>query len=109
MALVRNLLALLPAFGRLRCGARPGRMQRGTRPDGGQVSWPPGRGGRGRFDLRRALARERRDDTSEVTIDDLSRFASTFSDRAGADVMSQPGGERMAHRQVGAGAPLPKP
>jgi len=39
--------------------------------------------------LRRALARERRDDAGEVTIDDLSRFASTFLDLADADVMSQ--------------------
>ena len=39
--------------------------------------------------LRRALARERRDDSSVVTIDDLSRFAATFADLEDADVMSK--------------------
>jgi Ribbon-helix-helix protein, copG family len=37
--------------------------------------------------LRRALARERRDDAHEVTVDDLARFAATFGDLADSDVM----------------------
>lgn len=38
--------------------------------------------------LRRALARERRDDSTEVTIDDLCRFTATFADLENADVMA---------------------
>ncbi|MGI9052952.1 MAG: type II toxin-antitoxin system VapB family antitoxin [Ilumatobacteraceae bacterium] len=38
--------------------------------------------------LRRTLGRERRDPT-DVTVDDLHRFASTFPDLADDDVMGQ--------------------
>jgi hypothetical protein len=37
--------------------------------------------------LRRALARERRDDSHEVTVDDLARFAAAFGDLGDPDVM----------------------
>lgn len=39
--------------------------------------------------LKRALARERRDDSGGVTVADLSRFATMFADLGDADVMSQ--------------------
>ena len=39
--------------------------------------------------LRRALARERRDDSGEVTVEDLARFAAAFADLSDPDVMSQ--------------------
>jgi hypothetical protein len=38
---------------------------------------------------RGALARERRVDSHEVTVDDLARFAATFEDLADIDVMSR--------------------
>jgi hypothetical protein len=39
--------------------------------------------------LRRALARERRDDSGGVTVEDLARFATAFADLSDPDVMSQ--------------------
>jgi len=37
--------------------------------------------------LRRTLARERTSTSSEVTVDDLARFAETFADLADEDLM----------------------
>ena len=39
--------------------------------------------------LRRTLARERIDDSGEVTIEDLARFTQTFADLDDPDVMGQ--------------------
>ena len=39
--------------------------------------------------LRRALARERREDSGDVTLEDLSRFAARFADLVDPEVMSQ--------------------
>jgi hypothetical protein len=39
--------------------------------------------------LRRALSRERTAASTDVTVDDLTRFGQTFADLADAEVMSQ--------------------
>jgi hypothetical protein len=39
--------------------------------------------------LRRALSRERSDESRDVTVDDLARFAQTFADLDDPEVMGQ--------------------
>ncbi len=39
--------------------------------------------------LRRTLARERSDDTADVTVEDLATFADTFADLGVVDVMNR--------------------
>ena len=39
--------------------------------------------------LRRALSRERNDETGDVTVDDLERFAQTFADLDDPEIMGR--------------------